>query len=115
MSGGVTGVCCPGESWGIRSALCESSAYIRHSFFDNYTNCVAELKRDADKSENTRKGIRERSGNNLPVRSFFARSLLVIVHGFLENGLIWKSGHISSDIAALLTFESAFKAAFRLL
>ena len=44
--------------------LRESSAYIRHSFFDNYTNCVAELKRDADESENTRKGIRERSGNN---------------------------------------------------
>ena len=115
MSGGVAGVYCPGVSWGIRSALCESSAYIRHSFFDNYTNCVAELKRDADKSENTRKGIGERSGNILPIRSFFARSLLVIVHGFLEDGPIWKSGHISSDIAAPLAFESASKAAFRLL
>ena len=76
---------------------------------------MAELKRDADKSENTRKGIGERSGNILPIWSFFARSLLVIVHGFLEDGPIWKSGHISSDIAALLAFESAFKAAFRLL
>ena len=71
MSGGVVGVYCPGESWGIRPALCESSAYIRHSFFDNYTNCVAELKRDADKSENTWKGIGDRSGNNSPIRSFF--------------------------------------------
>ena len=115
MSGGVAGVYCPGVSWGIRSALCESSAYIRHSFFDNYTNWMVELKRDADKSENTRKGIGERSGNILPIRSFFARSLLVIVHGFLEDGLIWKSGQISSDIAALLAFESASKAAFRLL
>ena len=102
-------------SWGIRPALCESSAYIRHLFFDNCTNCVAELKRDAEKTENTRKGIRERSGNNLPVRSFFVRSLLVIVLGFLEDGLTWKSGHISSDMAAPLAFESAFKAAFRLL
>lgn len=95
--------------------MSESSAYICHSFFDNYTNWMVELKRDADKSENTRKGIGERSGNILPIRSFFARSLLVIVLGFLEDGVIWKSGHISSDIAASLAFESVSKAAFRLL
>ena len=95
--------------------LSESSAYIRHSFFDNYTNCVAELKRDAEKTESMRKRIGELSGNNSPIRSFLARSLLAIVHGFLEDGLIWKSGHISSDIAAPLAFKSVSKAAFRLL